>query len=76
MFDRFACNASWQWCMIVVYEVKSVGVVVFWVFGNFVRVLIASEVSVSFDPGKNYVKVGVVKKFPNIVVPKSEAISV
>ena len=43
---------------------------------NFVRVLIASEVSVSFDPGENYVKVGVVKKFPNIVVPKSEAISV
>ena len=38
--------------------------------------LIASEVSVSFDPGENYVKVGVVKKVPNIVVPKSEAISI
>ena len=38
--------------------------------------LIAIEVSVSFDPGENYVKVGVAKKFPNIVVPKSEAVSV
>ena len=45
-------------------------------FRNFVRMLIASKVSVSFDPGENYVKVGVVKKVPNIVVPKSEAISV
>ena len=38
--------------------------------------LIASEVSVSFDPGEDYVKVRVVRKFPNIVVPKSESISV
>ena len=35
--------------------------------------LIAIEVSVSFDPGENYVKVGVVKKFPNIVVPETAA---
>ena len=57
---------------------------IFWVLGEvecdpfriFVRMLIAREVSVSFDPGENSVKVGVVKKVPNIVLPKSEAISV